>query len=154
MLRQFAAAAALICSMSIPAAAQTSSPARAQIVKFVHDYTDANNRAEVNAMLEMTSHDSSVSSIANGAITRGWEAIRKDTDELVGQEGSFRVSVGSMDIVMLGSANALVVAPVTMTIATPNGPAAFKGAMTLVLEKKGKSWLLLNEHYSVQQPGA
>ena len=150
MLRQSLCLAALICTVSNSAEAQANNSARAEVVKFVNAYTDANNRADVNAMLEMTSHNPSVSSIANGEITRGWEAIRQDTDDLVGKEGSFRVSVGSMDIALLGSMNALVVAPVTLLLATPNGPVGMKGAMTLVLEKKDGRWLLLNEHYSVK----
>jgi ketosteroid isomerase-like protein len=130
--------------------AQSSTARRAEVLAFVRAYTDANNRADVTAMLDMTSHSPGVSSVGNGEIIRGWEAIRKDTDDLVGKEGLFHIDVGSMDVTMLGSSNALVVAPVTLTVATQRGPVQIAGAMTLVLEKSAKGWLLLNETYSIK----
>ena len=142
----------MLCLLSTPAGlpAQTSTARRAEVVAFVRAYTEANNRADVTAMLDMTSHSPDVSSVAGGEITRGWEAIRKDTDDLVGKEGLFRIDVGSMDVTMLGASNALVVAPVTLTVATQRGPVQITGAMTLVLEKGTNGWLLLNETYSVK----
>lgn len=47
-------------------------------------------------------------------------------------------------------ANAMVVAPVTLTVATQRGPVQISGAMTLVLEKGPNGWLLLNETYSLK----
>lgn len=150
-LSAFVVLAFLGAAAALPA--QSSTSRRSEVLAFVRSYIDPNNRADVTAMLDLTSHSPGVSSVGNGEITRGWEAIRKDTDDLVGKEGLFRIDVGSMDVTMLGAANALVVAPVTLTVVTSNGPAQIAGAMTLVLEKGAKGWLLLNETYSIKSGG-
>lgn len=152
MRRRTLCFALVMLSLSSALEAQTQTATRADVVKFVRAYIDVSNRADIDAAMVMMSRNPMVSSVASGEITRGWDAIRKEADEMVGSEGSFKVSIGSMDVSMLGSANALVLAPVTLALATENGPAEARGAMTLVLEKKAGKWLVLNEHYSIKLP--
>ena len=145
-------AAALLSLPSLHLSAQATSSQRTEIQQFVRNYIDAENRADVTAMMDMISRGADVSSISDGEITRGWEAIRKDNDEVVGKEGSYRISLGSMDVSALGSGYALVVAPITLTLATQQGAAQIRGALTLVLHRETGGWKIVNEHYSTKPP--
>jgi uncharacterized protein (TIGR02246 family) len=125
---------------------------RAEIQQMVRDYMDAHNRADATAMMELVARRPEVSSVSLGEITRGWEAIRVETDEMTGQEGRQRYSVGTMDVTMLGATHALVVAPTTIAVVRPEGEVQLRGAMTLVLVKQPVGWRILNEHFSIQLP--
>ncbi|MBI1799663.1 MAG: hypothetical protein HYR73_08245 [Candidatus Eisenbacteria bacterium] len=46
----------------------------------VRAYMDATNKADATAMAEMMSQNTGTSSISDGSITRGWEAIRNKND--------------------------------------------------------------------------
>jgi uncharacterized protein (TIGR02246 family) len=115
---------------------------------FVRAYIDAHNRADATALSDAMSHRPDVTSVGDGKITRGWEAIRAETDQVTGKQGTFRFDVGTMDVVPLGATHMLVVAPTTVTLATQQGQRQVSGAMTLVLEKGSDGWKILNEHYS------
>lgn len=137
------------------ATAQSQSTAfRESVLKFVRAYVGANNSADANAVMDMTSRQPTVSSVSLGEITRGWEAIRADADSLAGSEGMYKLSIGTADVTPLGASAALVVASVTLTFATQEGPAQVRGAMTLVLEKSDGAWKMLHEHYSIPLPGS
>src|SRR5206468_11844164 len=93
-----------IAALSIAAPAQqpqgssaAMSGARAEVQKFVRDYIDANNRADATSLSEAMSRRPEVTSVNEGTIVRGWEAIRTSTDEIVGKQGSFNISIGTMD---------------------------------------------------------
>jgi ketosteroid isomerase-like protein len=68
----------------------------------------------------------------------------------LGKEGTFKVSIGTMDVRALGRTHALVVAPTTITATTAQGPVEARGAVTLVLERAAGSWKIVNEHYSTR----
>lgn len=125
---------------------------RAEVQAFVKGYLDAANRADVTAMMEMVSRRTDVSSITDGFITRGWEAIRQDNDQFAGKEGAFRFSLGTIDVTPLGSGYALAVAPVVVTVVAGEDTLQADSALTLVLEKTGGKWRILHEHMSGQEP--
>ena len=129
---------------------QASPDARTAVQNVVRTYVEAHNKADATAMMDLMSRRAEVSSVSDGEITRGWEAIRAETDKIVGREGQFRVAVGSMDVTTLGPNHALVVAPTTITVATPEGSVQVRGAMTLVLERSQGNWRVLNEHFSTR----
>jgi ketosteroid isomerase-like protein len=130
-----------------------SSTARAEVQKFVRDYVDAHNRADATSLSEAVSHRAEVTSVNNGVITRGWDAIRAGTDEIAGAQGSFNLAIGTTDVTMLGSSYALVLAPTAITARNQQGQVVqIKGAMTLVLQKGPEGWKILNEHYSSKAP--
>ncbi|MFL5614827.1 MAG: YybH family protein [Gemmatimonadaceae bacterium] len=129
-------------------APQVSMVTRTEILTFVRGYVDAHNRADATALSDAVSHRADVTSVGDGTITRGWDAIRAETDQITGKEGSFRFDVGTMDVVPLGTSYVLVVAPTTVTMSTQQGPTQVAGAFTLVLEKGREGWKVLNEHYS------
>ena len=143
-----------VCLLAVTAdTARAQSPAlRDDVIKFVRAYVDAANRADANAIMDMTSRKPSVSSVALGEITRGWEAMRADADSLAGSEGTYKLSIGTVDVTPLGSSAALAVSTVTVTVSTAQGPAQVRGAMTLVLEKTAGAWKLLHEHFSMPIP--
>jgi uncharacterized protein (TIGR02246 family) len=145
------AAALLLVPAGLHAQATATTP-RAQIQRLVRDYMAAHNQADATAMMELMARAPEVTSISMGEITRGWEAIRTDTDEMTGQEGRYRFAVGTMDVTLLGASHALVVAPTSITAASAQGEVQLRGAMTLVLVKQSQGWRILNEHFSIKPP--
>ena len=129
-------------------APQVAPATRTEVLSFVRGYIDAHNHADATALSDAVSHRADVTSVGDGTITRGWEAIRTETDQITGKEGSFRFDVGTMDVVPLGVNYVLVIAPTTATVNTKQGVVQIPGAMTLVLEKGRDGWRILNEHYS------
>lgn len=127
---------------------QVSAATRNDVLTFVRSYIDAHNRADATALSDAVSHRADVTSVGDGDITHGWDAIRAETDKITGKEGSFRFDVGTMDVVSLGTSYVLVVAPTTLTVNTQRGPEQMVGALTLVLEKGKDGWKILNEHFS------
>ncbi len=125
---------------------------RGEVQEFVKSYFDAQNRVDASAQMEMVSKKPGVSSISMGEIVRGWEAIRAGVDKMVGSEGRFRLSVGTIDVEALGPNFALAYAPCTMTFHTAQGEVQMRGAVTLVLVKSSGKWKVLHEHGSAQLP--
>jgi len=136
-----------------PASTASTATARTEVQAFVKSYVDAVNKADVSAAMEMISRKAGVTSIGDGEIARGWDAIRTDYDQIVGKEGSYKFSIGSIDVTPLGTSYALVVAPYTLTVATQQGDFQLPSAMTLVLLKSGKTWVILHEHMSSKAAG-
>lgn len=144
-------AAAASVALSTPVLAQSQAASvRTAIQDAVRAYVKAHNDADATAMMEAVSRDAAVSSIADGQITRGWEAIRQGADEVTGTQGRFQFAVGTMDVTPVGTDHALVVAPVTLTIGTAEGDVQMKGAISLLVRKTGARWLVLHEHFSTQ----
>src|SRR5689334_6839270 len=132
-------------------APQIAPAVRTEVLTFVRAYFDAENRADATALSDAMSRRSDVMSLHEGNITRGWEAIRAETDQITGKQGTFRVDIGTMDVVPLGTGYMLIVAPTTVTVSAQQGPVQIGGAMTLVLEKSRDGWKILNEHYSLKR---
>ncbi len=149
---QSALALAFLSLIHGAALAQAAAPnARTQVQDVVRAYVDASNKVDITAAMELMSRRPEVSSVEDGNITRGWDAIRQAADEMLGMEGRFKVAVGSMDVTLLGAANALVVAPTTITIVDDAGQTVqVKGALSLVLERVQGAWKILHEHHSIR----
>ncbi len=143
------AAAALT---TVCVAAQSSPSSRTEVQKFVQAYVDAQNKPDATAVMDMVSRKSSVTSVGMGKITRGWDAIRAGIDEDVGSPFNPKMTLGVIDVEVLGSAYALAVAPFSATLSTPQGNIQVHGALTLVVEKSSGAWKVLHEHTSVQIP--
>lgn len=143
--------AALSCLVAIPALAQTPDTLSNEVQKFVRTFVEASNKADAKAVMEMYSRKPSVSSIDDGKITRGWEAIRSETNEIVGHEGRYKISLGSIEVTALGPTYTLAVAPYTMALVTEDGATfQIRGAITLVLEKAAGKWQIIHDHTSSQ----
>ena len=130
----------------------TSDAARADIQAFVKVYVEAENKGDASAIMEMVSKSTGVASITMGEVTRGWDGIRDDVDAMVGAEEKVKVGVGTIEVIQLGTNFALAFAPCTITSAAAEEGPQLHGALTLILEKSGKSWKILHEHTSAQLP--
>lgn len=151
-LSAIAAASLLLPLPATPVAAQAPPPsARTQVQDAVRAYVEASNKVDITAAMDLMSRRPEVSSVEDGTITRGWDDIRKAADEMLGMEGRFKVSVGSLDVTLLGTTNALVVAPTTITIVDDAGETILvKGALTIVFERVAGAWKVLHEHHSIR----
>jgi uncharacterized protein (TIGR02246 family) len=144
--------AVVIGAMGAARAADSAPPAREEIQRFVRAYIDANNGADPTAILDMVSRKPEVSMAEMGSINRGWDSIRAELDKLAGTQGTHTVSLGTMDITLLGPGYALVVASMSVDLAAGDNQAQLRGAMTLILEKSSGKWKVLHEHDSLHFP--
>ena len=69
-------------------APQIAPTTRAEVLTFVRGYIDAHNRADATALSDAVSHRTDVTSVGDGTITRGWDAIRTETDQITGRRGA------------------------------------------------------------------
>jgi len=146
-----AAVLALLAGSGVRAGAAPSPPGE-EVRGFVTRYIEAHNRGDRDAVASMLSRQGTVSSIEMGAITRGWESIRSAAAAFMGEAGTHRVSVGTVDVTPLGPEHVLVVAPITIDLAAPEGATTMQGAMTLVLSRGKGGFTVLHEHASLQFP--
>lgn len=146
---QSAAVLALLAGFGVRAAA---APPPEEVRGFVARYIEAHNRGDRDAVASMISRQGTVSSIEMGSITRGWESIRSAAAAFMGEAGTHRVSVGTLEVTSLGPEHVLVVAPITIDLAAPEGDTTMQGAMTLVLSRGKGGFTVLHEHASLQFP--
>jgi ketosteroid isomerase-like protein len=142
---------AVLTLVPMPAASATKPTVTQQRVSaqgLVRSYVDAMNKADVATMMGMFSKRPGVTSIGDGEISRGWDSIRTDAQQIVGKEGTFKFTIGSIDVTPLGSSYSLVVAPFTFAILGQPDSVELPAAMTLVLERSGTTWKVLHEHWS------
>ena len=116
--------------------------------QFVKSYVKAMNRADVPSMMKMFDRGSGVTSIGDGSISHGWRSIQADAQQFVGREGTFKFTVGMVEVTPLGSGYVLAVAPFTMQTVGQEEDVELPAAMTLVLERADKSWKVIHEHWS------
>lgn len=132
--------------------AQVSPAQRHEIENFVRAYADAANRGDITAYMEMYSRRRDLIEVNDGEFTRGWDALRDESNRMIGLEGSYKISVGSIDVVGLGATRAIAVFPFVATIATQQGVVQLRGASTLVLDKGPQGWKIIHDHTSSVSP--
>lgn len=133
-------------AQAIPAARRDS------VLTAMRTFVEANNRVDVQAIVDAYSKSAQVSAVGLGDIRRGWEAIRAQADSAAGMEGLLKLSLGAMDVVGLGAGHALVVASVAIRVETEEGPVQLRGALSVVFERTGGAWKILHEHLSLPLP--
>jgi len=147
----------LAACVSVPQAGASSSkqtPIDAgQVQAFVRSFADAANRGDTKKLSKMFSHEHGVSSINDGEIAEGWDAIRKNNDFLSVKEGAYRFDLQSIEVTPLGNTHALAVAPLKLTVSGSEESVELSSIMTLVLERTGSSWLIVHEHLSSEDDG-
>jgi uncharacterized protein (TIGR02246 family) len=152
MRRSVYGIAALLAAMAHQVQAQTAKSPRAEVQAFVQSYAEAANRGDAAAYASMYKESPDLVMIEDGQVKRGWAAVRDEANQALGAEGSYRISVGVIDVLPLGSVRALASFPFVLTLQTANGPQQMQGASTLVLEKAGGKWLIVHDHTSYQRP--
>jgi ketosteroid isomerase-like protein len=148
MRRVLAATCFLALLVAPTSEAQAPAVLRTEIQSFVRAYTDSANKADITTYTQMYSRQAGVTSIDDGTILRGWDAIRTQADSMLGREGAYKVEVGSIDITPLGVGYILAVAPTTITLQTNQGAVQIRGALTLVLHKTAEGWKIIHDHTS------
>ncbi|MGH7629280.1 MAG: YybH family protein [Gemmatimonadales bacterium] len=153
-MRLLAAGLALVPLVAPALQAQKPSTVKADVQAFVRSYADAANRGDAAAYAAMYKESADLIVINDGEVKRGWSSIRDEANQILGTEGSYKISAGIVDVLPLGSTRAVASFPFVLTVQTQAGLAQLKGASTLVLEKTGTKWLIVHDHTSLQQPPA
>jgi ketosteroid isomerase-like protein len=145
------AALLLVPTLGVSSTAQV--PVKPQITaqQFVKSYVRAMNRADVGSMMNMFSKGNGVTSVGDGTITHGWHSIQSDAQQFVGRQGTFRFTVGSVEVTPLGAAYVLAVAPLTVQTLGQDDNLELPAAMTFVLQREGSSWKVIHEHWSSKE---
>ena len=141
---------ALVLLAAAAGAACRRADSQAQVQEAVRTYFDSLNRADPTGIMERFSRKAETTSVLEGEILRGWEAIRDETDRMAGTAGEEVWAPGTMEVVFLGDDHALVVVPVNVTLSFGMGREDLAGAATLVLERRAGVWTVLHEHRSLQ----
>lgn len=145
------AALLLVPTLGVSSTAQV--PVRPQVTaqQFVKSYVRALNRADVGSMMKMFSKGTGVTSIGDGTITHGWHSIQTDAQQFVGRQGTYRFTVGNVEVTPLGNAYVLAVAPLTVQTMGQDDNVEIPAAMTFVLQREGTSWKVIHEHWSSKE---
>jgi len=144
------AAFAILAPRTTVAQVATSATLRPAILQAVRDYIDAQNKADAASVVEMYSREPGTTSVGDGEITRGWDAIRSAFDQLIGAQGRYRIDIGSTDVTPLGPGHALALTTYTLTLNTAAGETQMRGAMTLVFHSEQGQWKIVHDHTSTK----
>jgi ketosteroid isomerase-like protein len=142
------AALLLIPTLGISSTEQAPTKPGVTAPQFVKSYVKAMNRADVGSMMKMFSKASGVTSIGDGTISHGWHSIQTDAQQFVGRQGTFKFTVGSVEVTPLGTGYVLAVAPLTVETLGQDDDVEVPAAMTFVLQREGSSWKVIHEHWS------
>jgi ketosteroid isomerase-like protein len=145
------AALLLIPTLGISSTEQAPSKPPVTAQQFVKSYVRAMNRADVGSMMKMFSKSSGVTSVGDGTISHGWHSIQTDAQQFVGRQGTFRFTVGSVEVTPLGQEYVLAVAPLTVQTIGQDDNVEVPAAMTFVLQREGGSWKVIHEHWSSKE---
>ena len=153
MIRIVAAALALTLGMPGLCHAQAAAGQRQEVLAFVRAYIDAANRGDMTAYVEMYAQRPDLVTISDGDVTRGWEAVRNEANQMVGTEGAYRVFPGVVEVVSLSQSMAIAVVPFALTMNTPQGVVQRRGVMSLVVQKTPDGWRIIHDHSSFTPAG-
>ncbi len=142
------AALLMIPTMGISSTEQAPAKPNMTVQQFVKSYVRAMNHSDVAAMMKMFSKGDGVTSIGDGTISHGWGSIKTDAQQFVGREGTFKFSMGVVEVTPLGSSHVLAVAPITVQTFGQEEDVEVPAAMTFVLQREGRSWKVIHEHWS------
>jgi len=142
------AALLLVPTLGISSTEQAPTKPGVTAEQFVRSYIKVMNRGDVGSMMKMFSKAPGVTSIGDGAISHGWRSIQTDARQFVGRQGTFKFTVGRVEITPLGSNFVLAVAPFTVQTFGQEEDVEVPAAMTFVLQREGQSWKVVHEHWS------
>lgn len=145
----------LLLVAALPVTAFAQAPAanpRQEVLGLVRAYADALNRSGITSYVDMYAQRPDLIVVNDGDISRGWDALRNGANEMMGTEGTFRISVGAVDVMTVRTDLVIAVFPFVMTVSTPEGPTQVRGAMTLVFERSSQGWRIIHDHTSTAAP--
>jgi uncharacterized protein (TIGR02246 family) len=129
----------------VPAVAAPPPLSEAEVEDFVRQYVAATNEADASRIMSMVSREPEVCSVGPGRVSQGWDAIRAATEEATASRGRFEVTLGTIEVTLLGPDAALAVAAMLVNNAA--------GAATIVVKRTAEGLRLIHEHYSLR-PGS
>lgn len=138
----------LVPTLGISSTEQAPSKAGVTAEQFVRSYVKAMNRGDTGSLMKMVSRAPGVTSIGDGAISHGWRSIQTDARQFAGRQGTFKFTLGLVEVTPLGSSYVLAVAPFTVQTFGQEEDVEVPAAMTFVLEREGQSWKVVHEHWS------
>jgi hypothetical protein len=128
-----------------------ASPAsRNDAVAVLHKFVDAGNQDDMLTMMGLISTHPDVSFIIDGNIYRGHNEIQNHQDQLLGLQGKYQYQLGAMGFATING-TILATGPYLLQIKGQSGGADLKGAVTFILEKQGKNWLIAHMHSSLAE---
>jgi ketosteroid isomerase-like protein len=142
------AALLLVPTLGISSTEQAPSKPSVTAEQFVRSYVKAMNRGDIGSLMNMVSKAPGVTSVGDGAISHGWRSIQTDARQFAGRQGTFKFTLGLVEVTPLGSSYVLAVAPFTVQTFGQEEDLEVPAAMTFVLEREGKSWKVVHEHWS------
>ena len=123
---------------------------QSEVQEFVRQYVAAGNTGDASKLMELVDRDPAVSSVGQGEVVRGWEAIRKSVDESIAQSSRLRITVGTVDVIPLGTDSALAVAPMFVTLLQEKRRPDIPGSLTIVVKRTPAGLRLIHEHSSLR----
>jgi ketosteroid isomerase-like protein len=148
------AALLLIPTLGISSTEQAPTKPNVTAEQFVKSYVKDMNRGDVGSMMKKFSRESGVTSVGDGSISHGWRSIQTDARQFVGRQGSFKFTLGLVEVTPLGNNFVLAVAPFTVQTIGQEEDIEVPAAMTFVLQREGQSWKVVHEHWSSKDTGS
>ena len=99
----------ILAAVAIAATPPPANP-QAEVTAAVNAFVDAENRGDVYDMMALVSRRDDVVSISDGQIERGWQTIRNSNDQIVGHEAGPNMTLGPVDVMVLGPTAAVAAA--------------------------------------------
>ena len=124
-----------------------------EVQALVRSIADAVGKGDAGRTMDFYRRDDpTITSASDGTLERGWQEISASTDSSMGLEGKFRLSLGSVDVTPLGPGYALAVAPILITVPTPNGEQKVRAIWSIVARHDSTGWKVIHDHSSFQKP--
>jgi ketosteroid isomerase-like protein len=118
----------------------------ADIRKFAATYVATTDVAASVAMLDDAGAVTSIS--GDGKIIRGRDAIKEQANQNVAFLRQITITVDAIEVTRIGAADALVIAPFSVSPTAVPQITMAEGAATLLLIRRDSGWKVVHEHYS------
>jgi ketosteroid isomerase-like protein len=144
-------AALSLVALRQPAGAQD--PAKQDMANDVKQaiskYVAAINSGDMSLASTFISTKPEVSAIANGQIVLGPSAVNARLNKLLGLQGKYHFTVSNLNVANVNGL-AQVTGTYTISLQGKSGAAAGKGAITFLMENRGKkAWTITHMHRSL-----
>ena len=139
-----------LVSLRQPAGAQdpAKDPMATDVKQAINKFVAAINSGDLAGAGAMISTKSQVSTIANGQIVLGPSAVTARLNKLLGVQAKYQFGVSNLNVANVKGL-ALVTGTYSVHLQSGSGAAAAKGAVTFLMEQKGKTWVIDHIHRSV-----
>ena len=132
------------------ASAATAQPVEEQVRTEVRRYVDAVNRGDPRVVAALYLSDPRTSSLGDGQIYRGSQAIAELLQEVYSQ-GAISMTVDSVSVLPLGTDAAVAVMRYRWVIGRESAE-SLAGALTLVYRRTPQGWRVAHDHTSTLAP--